>query len=143
MSLYKYNLKNNDMRLNLVADSINANDISWALFDLKNQIYGDMTGKIDLSCNGTNFQSCMQTLNGDSVFNVKNGSMPKLGSLEYLLTSNAYAAFSNDSTISPLLNFPKAPPSFAKSRIFCINKPRLRKIVLPSGTLNINKAISH
>lgn len=85
---YKYNLKNNDMRLNLVADSINANDISWALFDLKNQIYGDMTGKIDLSCNGTNFQSCMQTLNGDSVFNVKNGSMPKLGSLEYLLKAS-------------------------------------------------------
>lgn len=85
---YKYNLKNNDMSLSLVANNINANDISWALFDLKNQIYGDMTGKIDLSCNGTNFESCMQTLNGDTTFNVKNGSMPKLGSLEYLLKAS-------------------------------------------------------
>ena len=73
------------MSLGLVANNINANDISWALFDLKNQIYGDMTGKINLSCNGTNFQSCMQTLNGSTTFNVKDGNMPKLGSLEYLI----------------------------------------------------------
>lgn len=85
---YKYNLKNNDMSLGLVANNINANDISWALFDLKNQIYGDMTGKINLSCNGTNFQSCMQTLNGSTTFNVKDGNMPKLGSLEYLLKAS-------------------------------------------------------
>lgn len=85
---YNYNLKTNDMNLNLTADSINANDITWALFDLNNQIYGDLTGKIDLSCNGTNFQHCMQTLNGNTLFNVKNGNMPKLGSLEYLLKAS-------------------------------------------------------
>ena len=73
------------MSLAIDADSINANDITLALFDLKNQIYGDMTGKINLSCNGADFHSCMTTLNGRSVFNVKNGRMPKLGSLEYLL----------------------------------------------------------
>lgn len=82
---YRYNLKNNDMNLNVVANAINANDITWALFDLKNQIYGDMTGTVKLSCDGRNFQSCMQTLNGNSEFNVKDGRMPKLGSLEYLL----------------------------------------------------------
>ncbi len=82
---YSYNLKNNDMNLNLNAKEINANDLSWALFDLKNQIYGDMTGTVALSCNGTHFENCMQTLNGDAVFNVKDGRMPKLGSLEYLL----------------------------------------------------------
>ena len=82
---YRYNLKNNDIKLDLTAREISANDITWAVFDLNNQIYGDMTGIIDLSCNGTNFQSCMQTLNGFSVFNVTDGKMPKLGSLEYLL----------------------------------------------------------
>ena len=82
---YKYNLKSNDTLINLKADSISANDISLALFDLNNQIYGDLTGGINLKCNGTNFQSCMQSLNGDAIFNVKNGKMPKLGSLEYLL----------------------------------------------------------
>jgi len=85
---YKYNLKNNDLSIKISAENINANDITWALFDLNNQIYGDMTGTINLSCNGIDFQHCMQTLNGDSVFNVKDGRMPKLGSLEYLLKAS-------------------------------------------------------
>ena len=82
---YRYNLKNNDMSVNLDAQNINANDITWALFDLNNQIYGDLTGGVNLSCNGTDFQHCMETLNGNTIFNVKDGRMPKLGSLEYLL----------------------------------------------------------
>ena len=82
---YNHNIKNNDIRLNLNAKSINANDLSWALFDLKNQIYGDLTGMVNLSCNGESFEKCMETLNGNTEFNVENGKMPKLGSLEYLL----------------------------------------------------------
>ena len=82
---YSYNLTNNDITLNMDADNISANEITWAIFDLRNQIYGDLTGKTNLSCNGDSFEKCMQTLNGDTSFNVKNGRMPKLGSLEYLL----------------------------------------------------------
>lgn len=82
---YSYNLKNNDITLNMNAESISANDITLAIFDLQNQIYGDLTGDIELSCNGENFERCMQTLNGNTKFNVKDGKMPKLGSLEYLL----------------------------------------------------------
>lgn len=82
---YSYNMKNNDMNISMHAESINANDISWAIFDLKNQIFGDLTGNINLACNGTDFNHCMETLSGNSVFNVKDGKMPKLGSLEYLL----------------------------------------------------------
>ncbi len=82
---YSYNLKNNDMGINLRAKDISANDISWALFDLNNQIYGDLTGDVNLTCNGTNFNHCMETLSGNTIFNVKDGRMPKLGSLEYLL----------------------------------------------------------
>ena len=82
---YSYNFRNNDMDLTLKANSISANDISNALFDLNNQIYGDLTGDINLMCNGSDFNHCMQTLSGTTVFNVKNGRMPKLGSLEYLL----------------------------------------------------------
>ena len=52
---------------------------------MKNQIYGDLTGNINLSCRGTDFHSCMSTLSGNAIFNVKDGRMPKLGSLEYLL----------------------------------------------------------
>lgn len=82
---YSYNLNTNDMGLNLQAESIDANDITRALFDLNNQIYGDLTGTVNLTCNGSDFNQCMQTLNGNTIFNVKDGRMPKLGSLEYLL----------------------------------------------------------
>jgi len=82
---YSYNLKNNNMKLSMNANNISANDITWALFDIQNQIYGNLTGKTYLSCNGDNFERCMQTLNGETTFNVKDGKMPKLGSLEYLL----------------------------------------------------------
>ena len=82
---YSYNLKNNNMGLELQADNISANDITWALFDLNNQIYGDLTGTTSLTCNGSDFNQCMQSLSGNTKFNVKDGKMPKLGSLEYLL----------------------------------------------------------
>ncbi len=82
---YLYNLKSNDMGIDLKATNISANDITWALFDLNNQIYGDLTGDVKLTCNGADFSHCMETLSGNTTFNVKNGKMPKLGSLEYLL----------------------------------------------------------
>ena len=82
---YSYNLINNNMSMNIKAEEINANDMSVALFDLNNQIYGDLTGNLKLACNGSDFNACMQTLNGRVQFNVKDGKMPKLGSLEYLL----------------------------------------------------------
>ena len=82
---FSYNLSNNKTGLRLQASSIDANAISYAIFDLDNQIYGDLTGKIEVSCNGQNYDKCMETLNGRTEFNVLNGRMPKLGSLEYLL----------------------------------------------------------
>ncbi len=82
---FNYNLLNNKTGIKLKAKDIDANDLSIALFDLNNQLYGDLTGDINLSCNGTNFGNCMKTLNGHMGFNVSDGRMPKLGSLEYLL----------------------------------------------------------
>ncbi len=82
---FNYNIANNNTTLALKAKDINANDLTFALFDLNNQIYGDLTGDINLSCNGTDFENCMKTLNGKTTFSVTDGRMPKLGSLEYLL----------------------------------------------------------
>ena len=82
---YSYNLNDNSAKLDLNTRNINANDISIALFDLNNQIYGNLTGRMSLSCNGADFNKCMETLNGSTEFNVVDGRMPKLGSLEYLL----------------------------------------------------------
>ena len=83
--MFNYNLNNSDTSIKMKAKDINANDLTFALFDLNNQIYGDLTGDIELSCKGSNFDNCMKTLNGKTIFNVSEGRMPKLGSLEYLL----------------------------------------------------------
>ena len=82
---YKYNLSSNKTGINIKAKNIDANDLTIALFDLDNQLYGDLTGNINLSCDGSDFGNCMKTLNGKAVFDVSDGRMPKLGSLEYLL----------------------------------------------------------
>lgn len=82
---FSYNLLTNRADLLMNAENIDANELSEMLFDLSNQMYGALTGTVNLSCNGTNSKTCMTTLNGNAVFNVSDGRMPKLGSLEYLL----------------------------------------------------------
>ena len=81
----KYNLLNNYTQMELNSKNVNANELTIALFDLPNQIYGSLTGNIELSFNGTNDKTRLETLSGYGRFNVDNGKMPKLGSLEYLL----------------------------------------------------------
>ena len=82
---FSYNLLNDSIFINLNAKNINANDIAVAMFDLSNHIYGSLTGNVKLSCIGSDFNKCMNTLNGSVDFDVIDGRMPKLGSLEYLL----------------------------------------------------------
>lgn len=82
---FKYNLLNSRSSLDLNADKVNANEITEALFDLPNQIFGSLSGEIQLTCNSKTHKACMNTLSGSGGFRVINGRMPKLGSMEYLL----------------------------------------------------------
>lgn len=82
---FDYNLLNSKTSLDLHVDNVNANSIADTLFDLPNQIYGSLTGKVNLTCNGKTNKTCMDTLSGTGGFRVVDGKMPKLGSLEYLL----------------------------------------------------------
>lgn len=82
---FKHNLLTHAAALNLNLDKANAQIMTEALFDVKGQIYGSMTGNANLICNGSSYEKCMQTLAGDGSFMVADGKMPKLGSLEYLL----------------------------------------------------------
>ncbi len=80
-----YNLLNHAVGLKMHMIDANAQEMSEALFDLKGQIYGLITGDVNLMCNAKTHEKCLQTLSGDAFFIVKDGKMPKLGSLEYLL----------------------------------------------------------
>ena len=55
---FTYDLNNNNTGINLKAKDMSANDLTYALFDMNNQLYGDLTGDIKLSCTGTDFENC-------------------------------------------------------------------------------------
>lgn len=62
-----------------------ASIIGENFFDLHGQMYGTVTGDLTAACVGVSSLDCVKTLQGEGSFNVQDGRMPKLGSLEYLL----------------------------------------------------------
>lgn len=84
---YKLNLKNNHHSVSVEVSSIDAKSFTETLFNLKNQISGNLNGKMEVACTGLSQESCLKTLSGNAGFSIKNGNMPKLGSLEYLLNA--------------------------------------------------------
>ena len=80
---HNINSKTSAFDLNVV--NVDANELAKSLFELDGQIFGDLNGQINLGCNGNTQMDCLKTLDGRIVFQVKDGKMPKLGSLEYLL----------------------------------------------------------
>lgn len=81
----KQNLLNNNINLDIHLLNANALIMSEALFDLKGQVYGLVNGDFNLACNDKTQENCFKTLSGEGSFNISDGKMPKLGSLEYLL----------------------------------------------------------
>lgn len=101
----KLNLLNNILKLKINAENINANELLTALFDVRNQIFGQLTGTVDLVSNITNDRTEKETLSGKAVFTVKNGRMPKLGSMEYLLRAgNVFKSGITGVTINSILD---------------------------------------
>lgn len=85
---FNYNLLTSKSNIDLHVDNVNANSMAEALFDLDDQIFGSLTGQVELTCNGKTHKTCMDTLSGKGGFRVADGRMPKLGSLEYLLKAS-------------------------------------------------------
>ena len=81
----KHNLQSHATNLDINLDKANALIMSEALFDLKGQVYGSVNGHFNLNCIGDTQENCFKTLSGEGTFNIAEGKMPKLGSLEYLL----------------------------------------------------------
>lgn len=81
----KYNLLNHLVNISANVKNANAQTIAETLTDLKGQVYGNVAGEINVYCNGKSHDACVQTLGGNGNFEISDGKMPKLGSLEYLL----------------------------------------------------------
>lgn len=81
----KYNLKTLNGATNINIKDTDAQIIAVDFFEMPNQIYGNVTGDIHATCTGLSGVDCINTLSGEGKFEVTDGRMPKLGSLEYLL----------------------------------------------------------
>lgn len=83
-----YNLNNNELDGDFELKDVDANYVAETLFDGKNQIYGNADGKIVLNTKGLTEEERIKNLKGFVYFNISDGRMPKLGSLEYLLRAS-------------------------------------------------------
>lgn len=81
----KYDFPTGKANMLMHMKDANAQIMAETLFELHNQVYGSVTGDVELGCNAKTAESCTSTLEGKAFFNIANGRMPKLGSLEYLL----------------------------------------------------------
>lgn len=95
---YSFNIANGTVNGNISYDlkdfkgagamqinNADAQIIAENFFDMPGQIYGTVTGEMNIACTGFSSVDCVNTLSGDGNFKVADGRMPKLGSLEYLL----------------------------------------------------------
>lgn len=80
-----YDLKNLKGQGSMEIKNADAQIISENFFDMPGQMFGTVTGSMDVACSGLTSIDCVNTLSGYGEFNVADGRMPKLGSLEYLL----------------------------------------------------------
>ncbi len=80
-----YNLNTSDMECDFVLNNVDSNYIAETLFNGRNQIFGDASGKVFLRTKGVSNKEIIKNLSGFLYFDINDGRMPKLGSLEYLL----------------------------------------------------------
>jgi hypothetical protein len=80
-----YDLQNLNGKANMSINNADAQIIAENFFDMQGQIFGIVTGNLTAQCSGLSGVDCINTLSGDGSFEVVDGKMPKLGSLEYLL----------------------------------------------------------
>jgi len=81
----RYKMKDGSTDIKLSAKGVDSNTIANSFMGLKNQIQGNFTGNVNLKTKGFDSIEQLENLSGKADFNINDGSMPKLGSLEYLL----------------------------------------------------------
>ncbi|MCR5261351.1 MAG: DUF3971 domain-containing protein [Candidatus Gastranaerophilales bacterium] len=83
-----YNLKNGDTQCLFKAKAIDSNTVASAFLGLKNQIKGNAEVKVSFNTTGFDAIERLKNTKGIIYFSIKDGNMPKLGSMEYLLRAS-------------------------------------------------------
>ncbi len=85
-----YNFKNGKIKANISALNVDSNEVASKLFEFKNQIFGQANGNIVFSTTGNTEEERLKNMFGYVYFEIANGKMPKLGSVEYLLKAGNF-----------------------------------------------------
>ncbi|MCQ2957479.1 MAG: AsmA-like C-terminal region-containing protein [Candidatus Gastranaerophilales bacterium] len=80
-----YNFSSKEINGNIELNNVIANAVATTFLNLPNEIYGNMDANIKFSTKGKTNEEMIKNMNGFSYFNIKNGRMIRLGSVEYML----------------------------------------------------------
>lgn len=98
-----YNFANGRIKANVSALNVDSNKVASSLFGVKDQIFGQANGTIILTTRGNSEEERIKNIFGYVYFEMADGKLPKLGSVEYLL--KAGSALKSGITGASLSNF--------------------------------------
>lgn len=82
-----YEFESGKIKTNLIANNVDSNKIASSLFEFKEQIFGKANGNITITTKGDTEEERLKNMIGYAYFEITDGNMPKLGSIEYLLSA--------------------------------------------------------
>lgn len=85
---YEFNKKS--IKANVSAFNVDSNKVASSFFDFKDQIYGSANGNIVITTSGSSEEERIKNMFGYVYFEIADGKMPKLGSVEYLLKAGNF-----------------------------------------------------
>ena len=81
----EYDFSNGRIKANISGLNVDSNKVASSLFGFNDQIFGSSNGNISITTHGSSVEERLKNMFGYVYFEVADGKMPKLGSVEYLL----------------------------------------------------------
>ncbi len=85
-----YNFADSRIKAEVNAYNVDANKVASSLFEFKDQLFGKANGSLVMTTKGSSENERLKNLSGYVYFDVIDGKMPKLGSVEYLLKAGNF-----------------------------------------------------
>lgn len=85
-----YEFQTGKIKANVSAFNVDSNKVATSLFEFKDQIFGNANGSITITTRGNTETERLKNMTGYVYFEIADGKMPKLGSVEYLLRAGNF-----------------------------------------------------
>ncbi len=85
-----YDFSSGRIKANITALNVDSNKVASTMFEFKDQIFGKANGNISITTRGNTEEERLKNMFGYVYFEIADGRMPKLGSVEYLLRAGNF-----------------------------------------------------